>query len=86
MLTPWHHLIVPLNFCRHVPGHGKQYQMLLFPHQYMAKPTSIQATCLNKLLALSTIVFGRLIRSAIVDISLKAAIKARSELLIVRLF
>lgn len=43
-------------------------------------------TCLNKLLARSTIVFGKLIRSAIVEISLKAAIKARSELLIVRRF
>lgn len=43
-------------------------------------------TCLNKLLARSTIVFGKLIRSAIVEISRKAAIRARSELLMVRLF
>lgn len=43
-------------------------------------------TCLKRLLARSTIVLGKFIRSAIVEISLNAAIKARSELLIVRRF
>lgn len=43
-------------------------------------------TCLKRLLARSTIVFGKFIRSAIVEISLNAAINARSELLIVRRF
>lgn len=43
-------------------------------------------TCLNKLFARSTMVFGKFIRSAIVEISLNAAMSARSELLMVRRF
>lgn len=47
---------------------------------------SDKLTCLNKLFALSTIVFGRLIRSAIVFISRNAFIRALSVLLMFLLF